>query len=494
MEEEQQITAAWGKRKDVYYDHDVKGVSKHNTDIEREEEEEVKRMRSERMALVDDELYEDDMLGSLIAKRKEAATASDSRTTLNNFGIEAVNAAMSSSATSAAAAAEDLQVEKLKKDLSSFSREEKLQYLEDSKPELFDLLEELEEKKSILENEIHPLLELVESRFPEGEDDPEYPAQFVQLVTTRKRLLLNFCGNVTFCLMMVAKGKSLQDHPVAEAMIKLDDLLKLSALALDSQQDILRKLIEQEEEETYLDADGSEDEDSEVKIEESVSSDGEIGAEDQDAKSEEGGSDDVEDAFVKKHDLKEILSNKVVRGSKKSARSVDDKLFDYLNAAGEESDGEEFSMLDKQRPVLKSTEAEFNSESNSEVEGDCDEDDDNEEVDLKNDKSEAGIETGHQKNVSSGHASASAVVGHARPDLDFTEGRRKITKTIMKNQGLKRYRKKANKNPRLKHRNKYEKALKKHRTLVRSYQGQATVYGGEATGIKPNLVKATRVP
>ena len=64
----------------------------------------------------------------------------------------------------------------------------------------------------------------------------------------------------------------------------------------------------------------------------------------------------------------------------------------------------------------------------------------------------------------------------------------------MKNQGLKRYRKKDNKNPRLKHRHKYEKALKKHNKLVKQYAGQVANYGGEETGIKPYVVKATRVP
>jgi U3 small nucleolar RNA-associated protein 3 len=80
--------------------------------------------------------------------------------------------------------------------------------------------------------------------------------------------------------------------------------------------------------------------------------------------------------------------------------------------------------------------------------------------------------------------------------LDFIEEgeKRKATWKILTNKGLTPYRKKENRNPRVKKRLKYQKALKKL-SSVRSVavdKRQLASYQGEATGIKRNLTKSVK--
>ena len=81
------------------------------------------------------------------------------------------------------------------------------------------------------------------------------------------------------------------------------------------------------------------------------------------------------------------------------------------------------------------------------------------------------------------------------PDkLKSQEKKRKITYEIMKNKGLTPHRKKEQRNPRVKQRNKYEKAKKKLKSVIRqsAQPGAGVSYGGELTGIKPRLTKSVR--
>jgi U3 small nucleolar RNA-associated protein 3 len=69
-----------------------------------------------------------------------------------------------------------------------------------------------------------------------------------------------------------------------------------------------------------------------------------------------------------------------------------------------------------------------------------------------------------------------------------------MNRTIMKGKGLYRKRKKMYRNPRVKHKLKYEKALKKRNRMVQDYKaGPQQKYGGELTGIRSNIIKSTKL-
>nr|XP_039250276.1 something about silencing protein 10-like [Styela clava] len=76
-------------------------------------------------------------------------------------------------------------------------------------------------------------------------------------------------------------------------------------------------------------------------------------------------------------------------------------------------------------------------------------------------------------------------------DDDETNGRRAINYEIAKNKGLRQKRRKIDRNPRVKMRQKYRKAKIRRRGQVREYRPEIKKYSGEASGIRIGLRKST---
>ncbi|KAF9090597.1 hypothetical protein BGX23_005858 [Mortierella sp. AD031] len=70
--------------------------------------------------------------------------------------------------------------------------------------------------------------------------------------------------------------------------------------------------------------------------------------------------------------------------------------------------------------------------------------------------------------------------------------KRSISWQILKNKGLTPHRKKEQRNPRVKHRNKYEQAKKKIKSVKRVFTRLEGAYGGEKTGIKTGLARSVK--
>ncbi|KAL0274909.1 UNVERIFIED_CONTAM: hypothetical protein PYX00_002932 [Menopon gallinae] len=79
------------------------------------------------------------------------------------------------------------------------------------------------------------------------------------------------------------------------------------------------------------------------------------------------------------------------------------------------------------------------------------------------------------------------------PETKETEEKRAITYEMAKNKGLMPKRNKDQRNPRVKHRKKYRKALIRRRGQVRTPRAEIPVYGGEATGIKAHVTKSIKL-
>ena len=80
------------------------------------------------------------------------------------------------------------------------------------------------------------------------------------------------------------------------------------------------------------------------------------------------------------------------------------------------------------------------------------------------------------------------------PRLDTeVEGERAIGRTILKNRGLVAHKAKINRNPRVKKREQYRKALIRRKGAVREVRTEEGHYGGEATGIKSGISRSRKL-
>ena len=83
----------------------------------------------------------------------------------------------------------------------------------------------------------------------------------------------------------------------------------------------------------------------------------------------------------------------------------------------------------------------------------------------------------------------------------FAKAQRNINYNILKAKGLTRKRKKCDRNPRIKLRRKYEKAVKLRRVIsyiiiqktVKEYRGKVDSYAGENNGISSRTIKSTSI-
>lgn len=71
--------------------------------------------------------------------------------------------------------------------------------------------------------------------------------------------------------------------------------------------------------------------------------------------------------------------------------------------------------------------------------------------------------------------------------------RRPINMAIQKNRGLTPYKKKEYRNPRVKHKLKFKKAMTKRRRIVKEAQSEYHRYSGEATGIKTSTIRSIKL-
>ncbi|KAJ8525382.1 hypothetical protein ON010_g15733 [Phytophthora cinnamomi] len=92
------------------------------------------------------------------------------------------------------------------------------------------------------------------------------------------------------------------------------------------------------------------------------------------------------------------------------------------------------------------------------------------------------------------HENPALVSSDEDSDMEGEGGKRGASYQIMKNKGLKAHKSKLNRNPRVKKRMQYRKAVIRRKGQVRDVRvGEAGKYGGETTGIKSNLSRSRKI-
>lgn len=98
-------------------------------------------------------------------------------------------------------------------DLESLSRQDKLDLIAKDSPELFLLLDSLNAKMEEIRDRLAPLIARARAQHIPTSKGLSY-------LETKYHLLLNYCTNICFYLLLKAEGKSVKNHPVIEHLAR----------------------------------------------------------------------------------------------------------------------------------------------------------------------------------------------------------------------------------------------------------------------------------
>ncbi|XP_078414259.1 something about silencing protein 10 isoform X2 [Cetorhinus maximus] len=368
---------AWGQKKAAYY----------NTDYV----DELPRGKGQVEALAEAEEEEQEALN--IQKRLAENLTED------DFGLDLIQAF----AQEQEAEREPENDLKIKKDLKKMSHKEQMKLLKKESPELLELIQDFKAKLAELRDELHPLMEMVQSgKIPAGKG-----ANYVQ---TKYHLYLNYCTNISFYLILKAKRIPVHNHPVIERLLTyrnlINDLVGVGEKLSPEIQQLLNPV------------------------------------------SQEHGS------VVEKDQLASEVKKAQNQLSKqaKAEQRAEEKVTDQEASRDSKSDADEEAAFQyykemEERLTQKRKRAQLNSNEDSAV--------------------------------------VKEVLG---PD-----GKRKITYQIAKNKGLTPRRKKIDRNPRVKHREKFRRAKIRRKGQVREVRREEHRYGGELSGIRAGVKKSTKL-
>ncbi|WAR22959.1 SAS10-like protein [Mya arenaria] len=188
---------AWGSRRSKYYgddDIDLKGLEEDDGEAAMEEREALKLQRQ------------------MAAQLDEA-----------DLGLDLFTTSPGPQPTAKEVHGKGV---KITKDLSKLSRKEKLKLLKKESPELLTLIDDFKTKMTELQERWLPLKDLIAGQKFEG--------KAADYVHTKFKLLINYCMNILFYLMLKAKQAPIHNHPVIKRLLQYRNIMQQLA-PLDSQ-------------------------------------------------------------------------------------------------------------------------------------------------------------------------------------------------------------------------------------------------------------------
>jgi U3 small nucleolar RNA-associated protein 3 len=107
----------------------------------------------------------------------------------------------------------DAEVERVSKDVSKLSSDEKLELVRRDAPELLALVEELKQKTREVREKLAPLLERARQK------GAAETAKGVSLLEVKYHALLHYVTLLAFFLLLKAEGRTVKDHPVVKRLV-----------------------------------------------------------------------------------------------------------------------------------------------------------------------------------------------------------------------------------------------------------------------------------
>ncbi|EXB55208.1 Something about silencing protein 10 [Morus notabilis] len=209
-EEEEEHRTVWGGRKDLYYRAD-------NIDIEQQSSDDVSPAEEEEEAINLQREKAKSMSTKDFGLEDTSEEESDRELTLEEMSVKGKSTRKSSFGKEVADD-KGTAYEEVKKDLNALSREELMDVLYSSAPELVGLLSELNDAIEQLESKVDPLLNKVKN----GEIILEGGIRYLEL---KKLLLLSYCQSIAFYLLLKSEGQPVRDHPVLAHLVEIKSLL-----------------------------------------------------------------------------------------------------------------------------------------------------------------------------------------------------------------------------------------------------------------------------
>ncbi|KAF3428880.1 hypothetical protein E2986_08732 [Frieseomelitta varia] len=361
---------AWGRKKKAYYstdfvDPDYATISQKDLEEAEIEEEEAKNIQRRLAEQLDDV----------------------------DFGLDLVQPATKSNDEKVY---EDVE-QFIKTDLDKLSKRQKQTMMQKESPEFMILVNDLKGHMTEARDSLAPFLRLIKDGIV-----PNCPA--VSFIKTKYHLLLNYCINISFYLMLKAKRLPVNSHPIIKRLAQYRQLLN----QLESAQGKLMQ------------------------------------------------------------EIQEIL--RAEREGKALYNTLGDKIsIDNQRTCFKEKVNYVKKAVDDANVHSPESESEFESE-----------------LEAENDKhinKEKGLDNKEKNKMESTNV----------PDVIEDKGKRAITYQMAKNKGLTPYRKKEQRNPRVKHRNKYRKAKIRRKGAIREVRKEITRYAGEISGIKASVKKSIKL-
>lgn len=178
---------AWGKKKSTYYhtdfvDEDYAGITEDAAELARLEEQEARALQKRLVEQLDEE----------------------------DFGLDLFQLPKEDTAEIS---------EKISKDLSKLSKREKLKLLSKDSAELLELVDDFKTKMIELRDTILPLAKLVDS-------GKVISVPAIEYVNLKRQLIVQYCTNITFYMVLKAKRVPVANHPVIKRLISFRNLLK----------------------------------------------------------------------------------------------------------------------------------------------------------------------------------------------------------------------------------------------------------------------------
>ncbi|XP_066597740.1 something about silencing protein 10 [Prorops nasuta] len=291
----------------------------------------------------------------------------------------------------------------IKTDLTKLSKRQKLELIQKKTPEFLGLINDFKDYMTEAKDILEPFFKLIKSG-----KCPECSAS--SFLTMRYQLILNYCINISFYLMMKAKNLLTSSHPVIKRLAQYRQLIN----QLNSKQENLLKAVK-----------------------------------------------DVVEADKQNLPLYNIADNSKIIVKTKYINSIEKRL-KHLQSHKEEMD----IPLRQDKSMDQEVESINESLENESI---CNESEKNDQHDISKDNTTV------------------------KQSLESSDVKRAITYEIAKNKGLMPYRKKEQRNPRVKHRNKYRKAKIRRKGAVREVRKEITKYAGEISGIKASVKKSIKL-